>query len=261
MDPRPIAPRLAVVTGAAGDIGRAIARRLRQDHDLVLMTDLDASAAASAATELGEGFLPWQSDVTDPASCAALAVGAARLGQLVTLVNNAGGVKAAGLHSTTVADWQADRALNLDAAFLTFQALADQLIAGQGSVVNIASVNGLGVYGHPAYSAAKAGMIHLTQLIAVEYGRHGLRANAVAPGTVRTRAWEARAEQNPNVFAEAARHYPLGRIARPGDVAEAVGFLASPLAAAITGICLPVDCGLTAGTPSLARTFTQSPDW
>ncbi|MBJ2150024.1 SDR family oxidoreductase [Paracoccus sp. IB05] len=250
-----------MITGSAGDIGRAIARRLRQDHDLVLMTDLDLDAVARAAAELGEGFLPWQTDVTDAASCAAMAVGAQRLGQVVTLVNNAGGVTAAGLHSTSVADWQADRALNLDAAFLTFQALAPQLILGQGSVVNIVSVNGLGVYGHPAYSAAKAGMIHLTRLIAVEYGRHGLRANAVAPGTVRTRAWEARAAQNPNVFAEAAAHYPLGRIARPGDVAEAVGFLASPLAAAITGICLPVDCGLTAGTPSLARTFTQSADW
>ena len=119
----------------------------------------------------------------------------------------------------------------------------------------------MGVYGHPAYSAAKAGMIHMTRLIAVEYGKFGIRANAVAPGTVRTQAWEARAAANPDIFREAAAHYPLGRIARAEDVAEAVGFLASPLAGAITGICLPVDCGLTAGIPALARTFSQSADF
>jgi NAD(P)-dependent dehydrogenase (short-subunit alcohol dehydrogenase family) len=135
------------------------------------------------------------------------------------------------------------------------------LIASRGSVVNIASVNGIGVFGHPAYSAAKAGMIHLTRLIAVEYGHHGIRANAIAPGTVRTQAWEDRAANNPAVFDQAAAHYALGRIVRPEDVAEAVGFLASPLAAAITGICLPVDCGLTAGIPALAATFSQSPDY
>ena len=253
--------RLAIVTGSAGDIGRAIAARLRRDHDVILLADLDLVAAERAAAALGDGFVAHQTDVTDAASCAALADRAAGLGKLHTLVNNAGAARGAGLHSTSVADWQADRALNLDAAFLTFHALAPQLIETAGAVINIVSVNGMAVYGHPAYSAAKAGMIHLTRLIAVEYGRHGIRANSIAPGTVRTQAWEARAVQNPEVFQEAAAHYPLGRIVRPEDVAEAVGFLASPLAQAITGICLPVDCGLTAGTPSLARTFTQSADW
>lgn len=253
--------RLAIVTGAAGDIGRAIALRLRQDHDLVILADRDLPAAERAAAALGDGFLPVSLDVTDAASCDALAAEAARLGSLVTLVNNAGAARAVSLHSTGVADWQADIALNLDAAFLMFRAVAGQLEAAQGSVVNIASVNGLGIFGHPAYSAAKAGMIHLTRAIAVEYGKQGVRANVVAPGTVRTQAWEARAAANPDVFREAAAHYPLGRIARAEDVAEAVGFLASSLASAITGICLPVDCGLTAGTPSLARTFSQSPDY
>ncbi|MCA0271810.1 MAG: SDR family oxidoreductase [Proteobacteria bacterium] len=253
--------RLALVTGSAGDIGRAIARRLEADHDLVVMTDLDLAAATDAAEEFGARFVAIQHDVTDPVSCARVAEAVARLGQVATLVNNAGGVQAASLQSTSVASWQADRALNLDAAFFVFRALADQLKSTKGSVVNIASVNGMAVFGHPAYAAAKAGMIHLTRMIAVEYGRYGIRANAVAPGTVRTKAWEARAALNPKVFDEAAAHYPLGRITRPEDVAEAVAFLASPLAAAITGICLPVDCGLTAGDLAQARTFTQSPDY
>ena len=117
------------------------------------------------------------------------------------------------------------------------------------------------VFGHPAYSAAKAGMLHFTKLVAVEYGKYGIRSNAVAPGTVRTQAWEARAAANPNVFEEARRWYPLQRVARPEDIAEAVGFLAGPLASAISGVCLPVDCGLTAGQAELARTFSQSSDY
>lgn len=253
--------RLAVVTGAAGDIGQAIVRRLLQDHDAVLMADRDLAGAEAAAREIGPACTGIRVDVTDPASCAALAEAAAAAGGVTTLVNNAGAALGASLQGTSPENWQADRALNLDAAFYVFAALAGQLAAHRGSVVNVASVNGLSVFGHPAYSAAKAGMIHLTRLIAVEYGAKGIRANAVAPGTVRTRAWQTRADANPDVFREAAEHYALGRIVAPEDVAEAVGFLASPLAAAITGVVLPVDCGLTAGIPALARTFSQSDDY
>ncbi|SEN48436.1 NAD(P)-dependent dehydrogenase, short-chain alcohol dehydrogenase family [Loktanella fryxellensis] len=253
--------RLAIVTGGAGDIGRAIASRLARDHDHVILADLDEAAARRAARALGDGFTALPVDVTDADSCAVLAATVATFGDLATLVNNAGAARAGSLAATSVADWQADRALNLDAAFVMFHAVAGQLIAARGSVVNVASVNGMGVYGHPAYAAAKAGMIHLTRLIAVEYGQYGVRANAVAPGTVATQGWSARATANPAVFEEAARHYALGRIVQPVDVAEAVGFLASPLAAAITGVCLPVDCGLTAGIPALAATFSQSPDY
>lgn len=253
--------RLAIVTGGAGDIGRAIAARLRADHDVVAIVDLDLTAAQRAAAGLGTGFVALRADVTDAQSCADLAETTAALGDLVTLVNNAGAARGASLHATTPSDWALDRALNLDAAFLVFQALTQQLKTHKGSVINVASVNGLGIFGHPAYSAAKAGMIHLTRAIAVEYGRYGIRANAVAPGTVRTQAWEARAIANPDVFKDAAQHYPLGRIVLPQDVAEAVGFLASPFAAAITGVCIPVDCGLTAGIPALARTFSQSDDY
>ena len=252
---------LALVTGGAGDIGRAIVARLLQDHDIVVIADRDITAAERAANELGARTYAIALDVTDAASCAAMADRLRDLGRLQTLVNAAGAALAESLHATDANQWAADRALNFDACFTVFKAVETQLIAAQGSVVNIASVNGMGVFGHPAYSAAKAGMIHLTRLIAVEYGHHGIRANAVAPGTVRTQAWEARAAANPAVFDQAAAHYALGRIVQPSDVAEAVGFLASPVAAAITGICLPVDCGLTAGIPALAATFSQSPDY
>ncbi|KJZ18480.1 SDR family oxidoreductase [Loktanella sp. S4079] len=256
-----MAASLAIITGSAGDIGRAIAARLAKDHDQIILADIDLSTATAAAEQLGAGFVPMQLDVTDPASCAAAAEHIAQMGTLRTLVNNAGASVAVSMQSATVSDWQSDRALNLDGPYFVFQALADQLIAAKGAVINIASVNGMGVFGHPAYSAAKAGMIHFTKMIAVEYGKYGIRANTVAPGTVRTQAWTDRAQANPQVFEEAAEHYALGRIVDPTDVAEAVGFLASPLAGAITGVCLPVDCGLTAGIPALARTFSQSQDY
>jgi NAD(P)-dependent dehydrogenase (short-subunit alcohol dehydrogenase family) len=251
---------VAIVTGAAGDIGRAIARRLGEDHDVVLMPDLDGEAVERAAASLGNPtkFIAMACDITDVASVAAMAARAAELGTVRTLVNNAGAARAVSLHDTTPEIWRMDNALNLEAAFLCFRAVEDALKQSQGSVINIASVNGTNVFGHPAYSAAKAGLLHLTKLIAVEYGKYGIRANAVSPGTVRTQAWEVRAAANPNVFEDARRWYPLQRIASPDDVANAVGFLASPLASAITGVCLPVDCGLTAGQAELARTFSQS---
>ena len=256
--PPPARLRFAVVTGAAGDIGQAIVRRLAVTHASVLLVDRDGPGAEAAAAAIPNARAA-ACDVTDPDALVALA--AALPEPVSTLVNNAGAARATSLGATTVADWDADRALNLDAAWYAFNAFRPALEASRGSVVNIASVNGLAVFGHPAYSAAKAGMIHLTRLIAIEYGRRGIRANAVAPGTVATRAWAARRAANPSVMDEAAAHYPLGRVATPDDVAAAVAFLAGPDAAAITGVCLAVDCGLTAGIPALARTFSQSPDY
>ncbi|MCO6178283.1 SDR family oxidoreductase [Ciceribacter sp. RN22] len=254
---------VAVVTGAAGDIGRAIAARLAESHDTVVLLDIDAEALRTAAesSEAPDRMVPAVCDVTSEESLADAASRAARLGRVKTLVNNAGAARAVSLHDTDGEIWRKDSALNLEAPFLCFRAFEDALKESRGSVVNIASVNGLSVYGHPAYSAAKAGLIHLTKLIAVEYGKFGIRANAVAPGTVRTRAWEARAAANPQVFEEAERWYPLRRIVDPDDVANAVFFLASEQAAAITGVCLAVDCGLTAGQAELAGTFSQSPHY
>ncbi|APO72146.1 short-chain dehydrogenase protein (plasmid) [Rhizobium gallicum] len=251
---------VAIVTGAAGDIGAAIAARLADDHDIVLLADIDLEAAAAVAATLGpqSRFVAAGCDVTREENVSRLARRCAELGQLQTLVNNAGAARAVSLHDTTPAIWRMDNALNLEAAFLCFRAVEDMLKASKGSVINIASVNGMNVFGHPAYSAAKAGLLHFTRLVAVEYGKFGIRSNAVAPGTVRTRAWEARAAANPNVFEEARRWYPLQRVVDPKDVANAVAFLAGPQAAAISGVCLPVDCGLTAGQAELARTFSQS---
>jgi NAD(P)-dependent dehydrogenase (short-subunit alcohol dehydrogenase family) len=254
---------IAIVAGGAGDIGRAIAARLGEDHDVVMLVDLDLAAAEKAALSLGAEtrFVAIRCDVTDAGSVADMARRAEQLGSVKTPVNNAGAARATSQHDTTPEIWRADMALNLEAAFLCFRAVEDMLKASIGSVIKISSVNGMNVFGHPAYSAAKAGLLHFTKLVAVEYGKFDIRSNAVAPGTVRTQAWEIRCAANPDVFEEARRWYPLQRVVDTTDVANAVGFLASPLAAAITGVCLPVDWGLTAGQAELARTFSQSDNY
>jgi NAD(P)-dependent dehydrogenase (short-subunit alcohol dehydrogenase family) len=248
---------VAIVTGAGGDIGRAIVHGLRADGYNVLAADIDGSAAAATAAG-NSGIVPFAADVTDATAVAAMADAARAIGKVGLLVNNAGRAKAYSLKELDATLLRADIALNLEAAFLCFKEVAEDLKTSSGVLINIASVNGLGVYGHPAYSAAKAGLIQFTKMVAVEYGKFGVRANSVAPGSVRTRTWEDRVATNPTVFEDIKRWYPLQRIADTTDVANAVRFLAGPLAKSITGVCLAVDCGLTAGQTELAHTFTQS---
>ena len=252
--------RWAFVTGAGGDIGGAIADLLAVRGWGVICADIDADRAeARAATVRAAGGRAeaMRVDVTDEASVSAAAEAALALGDVRALVNNAGRAFAASMRGIDYATWRRDMAVNLDGAFLCIRAFQDHLLAGGGSIVNMGSVNGIGMFGHPAYSAAKAALMHLTRCLAVEYGPRGLRVNAVAPGTVRTQAWDARIALNPRVFEEVSAYYPLGKVATPADVASAVAFLVSDEASHITGVVLPVDGGITAGIPQLSAAITQ----
>jgi NAD(P)-dependent dehydrogenase (short-subunit alcohol dehydrogenase family) len=115
-------------------------------------------------------------------------------------------------------------------------------------ILNIGSVNGLMAVGESAYSAAKAGMVNLTANMAIHFGDKGVRVNCIAPGTIRTPIWGERLEKEPKVFDRIATWYPLGRVGEPEDIAQAALFLCSADAAWITGVTLPVDGGLTAGS-------------
>ncbi len=166
--------------------------------------------------------------------------------------------EAAGLMvRTTPEGWRDDVNANLNGAYNCAHAVLPGMKARRsGVIVNIGSVNGLWALGDAAYSAGKAGMISLTRSLAQEYGRYNIRANIVCPGTVRTPIWDERASRNPDVLAQLERWYPLGRIVEPIEVMRAVAFLASDAASAITGVVLPVDCGLSAGNIVMARELT-----
>ena len=156
---------------------------------------------------------------------AALDAAEAALGPVDILVNNAAYTAAGDLHGISLEAWHREIDVNVNGTYHCLRLLLPRMVErGRGTVVNIASVNGVRYFGNPAYSAAKAALINLTQSVASEYGRHGIRCNAILPGSVKTDniTWTIRQERDPDVFKKLAKWYPLGRVAEPDDVAKAV---------------------------------------
>ena len=245
--------KTALVTGAGSGIGQAIAIRFAAEGSRVAVAGRTrASVADTVATIRAAGgeAIPVEADVAEADQVAAMVAEAlAGLARIDILVNNAG--KAIGDDVVAIEPdaWAAELGLVLGSAFMVArEVLPGMLERGCGVIVNIASVNGLTGLGQEPYSAAKAGMINLTQNLAVKYGRFGVRANTVAPATIRTPIWNERLAERPSVFEELARWYPLGRVGEPEEVANAALFLASAEASWITGVTLPVDGGLLAGS-------------
>jgi len=252
--------KVVAVTGAAGGVGRSLCRYFIDEGAKVGAIDKKASLEGLAAELKADAkrFAHAVADVGEPAEVErafAWLIGA--LGPVDILVNNAGGSSHSTLARTDAAGWRHEIRLNLDSAYFCAQAVIPGMVARHsGVIINIGSVNGLGALGDPAYSAGKAAMISLTRSLAQEYGPYGVRANIVLPGTIRTPVWEKRAAKDPKVLETLRRWYPLGRIVEPVDIARAVGFLASDAASAITGVALPVDCGLMSGNIIMRRELT-----
>lgn len=252
--PKPPSVALAaIVTGAADGIGWATAQRLAEDGFRVALLDLRADAASQRAAELGDHHIGIGCDVTSEADVqAAVAKVAEQLGRITVLVNNAGIADQTGATVSQSAE-AFDRvlAVHLRGTFLMSQAVAVHMLRSasgpRGAIVNLGSIASTGgLPSRNAYSAAKAGVLGMTRAMASEWARAGIRVNAVAPGYVRTALVES-LEKKGALDADGIRHRtPMGRMAEPAEIAEAIAFLASPRASYITGAVLPVDGGWSA---------------
>jgi NAD(P)-dependent dehydrogenase (short-subunit alcohol dehydrogenase family) len=252
--------KVVAITGAAGGVGRSLCRYFIDEGAKVAAID-KKSTVESLLSDLKanpKNFASAVADVGEPAQVdGAFASLTGALGPVDILVNTAGGSAHRTFARTGPAGWRQDIDGNVSSAYYCARVVIPGMLAKHsGVIINIGSVNGLSALGDPAYSAAKAAMISLTRSLAQEYGPYGVRANIVLPGTVRTPLWEKRAATDPKVLETLRRWYPLGRIVEPADIARAVGFLASDAASAITGVALPVDCGLTSGNIVMRRELT-----
>ena len=244
--------RVALVTGGGSGIGQAIAQHFAGAGARVVVADLDATRAQATVRlieEAGGVALAVAADVADATAVTAMGARAEEsYGRVDILVNNAAIAEGDDILTLTEETWEHNLAVVLKSVFLCSKVFLPGMIARHYvAIVNIASVNGLTGLGEEAYSAAKAGVVNLTRNLAVKYGRYGVRANVICPGTVQTPIWEAVRQKDPAVFDKLARWYPLGRVGKPADVAKAALFLASDDAAWITGATLVVDGGLMAG--------------
>ena len=244
--------KACAVTGAGGGIGRAIALGLARAGGRVALLDRDEAGTAETLRHIqdaGAEAIAVPCDVSDPAAVTAAAAAAQRqLGPCGVLVNNAGLLRPGPLATLPVAEWNLLLSVNLTGYFLCAQAFGAQMrAAGGGAIVHVASIAGSHATGFGgAYSVAKAGIVMLSRQIATEWGGDGIRSNVVSPGMTLTPLSQAFYD-DPEVTRRRSAVIPAGRIGQPGDIAEAVLFLASARAAYITGDEITVDGGFTRG--------------
>jgi len=240
--------RVAIVTGAAGGVGGATTTRLLERGAHVVAVDISPAVHELA----GDDVEAVEGDVAE-AETAERAVAAAlqRWRRVDILVNNAAMILYQGILETSEAEWDRLLAVNVRSAFLFSRAAIPAMLdGGAGAIVSTASISGLiGLPGQAAYAASKGAIVQLTKQLAVEFAPQGIRVNAVAPGAIDTpflRRFVDAQEDPGAVEAGISGRHPLGRMATPGEVADAIVFLASDDAAFVTGTIFPVDGGFTA---------------
>jgi 3-oxoacyl-[acyl-carrier protein] reductase len=250
-DPRSIAGRVAIVTGAASGMGRAIATLFGAQGALVAVVDRNrsgADAVSAGIVEAGGTAIALEVDVGDPDAIVSMVARVReRLGPIDIVVNNAGMVAGATYDQPDFDDvWQATFAVNVDAQQRVVRAcLADLERNRDGRVVNIASVEGLGAAPRTApYTASKHAVVGLTRSMAVDLGRRGVTCNAICPGPINTAMTSAIPDESKQAFVR--RRVPVGRYGEPEEVAHVVLMLVQPGASYINGAIIPVDGGMMA---------------
>jgi NAD(P)-dependent dehydrogenase (short-subunit alcohol dehydrogenase family) len=243
-----LAGRVAIVTGGASGLGRAVVERFVEEGARVVIADVDTEGGKALASELGPATAYQPTDVADGDDVQhAVDFAVEELGGLHIMVNNAG---IGGSHKRFLDDdfddFERTMAVNVFGVLVGCQRAARQMADNGGGVItNITSIGGINAGpGVMAYRASKAAVIHLSRSIAVELARYGIRVNCIAPAHIPTAMNEALDQE-----AIVRAMQPLQRVGSPRDVAEAVLYLSSDRAAQVTGIVLPVDGGTTAGPP------------
>jgi NAD(P)-dependent dehydrogenase (short-subunit alcohol dehydrogenase family) len=257
-----MAKTVAVVTGGASGIGEATARRLAADGCGIAIIDANAAGGAAVAASIGPGARFYACDVSDAKAVDAVAAKVeSELGPAGILVTSAG------LIPNTESIMEMDMAahdrmwqVNYNGTVHCARAFARQMIPqGKGAIVTLGSINSRLPLPIPAYNMGKAAIERLTQLLAVELGRHGIRVNSVGPTYVMTPPLKAKVAAGQRDMGKIMSVHALSRLPEPADIADAIAFLCSDSAKAITGILLPVDAGFLSAVSY--RTYAGGVPW
>jgi len=239
-----LAGRSAIVTGAAGGIGRAVVEALVAAGAAVLAVDLDPAIAELE----GARVAVLRGDVSSAETAQrGVALARERFGGVDILVNNAARFLLKPLIDTSDEEWDGLFNANVRSVFVQTRAALPALIERRGAIVNLASISGvLGLPDQAAYCATKGAIVQITRQVAIQHARDGVRVNAVAPGAVDT-LFVARSlgteSEGSGINDEMTASHPLGRVAQPQEIAEVVLFLASPRSSVMTGAIVMADCG------------------